>query len=1280
MNTNQSSFISIKDIIGEETCNLVNDWTRKGTPIKFFPVTFTDKVRGNDFVVISYGNLTHGVPCAVVFTELNISFYVEIGDELSSNTEIENNKMAILEVIQRSANWTKPKISIVKRKASDKGYQHYNSTYLKLTFSNSKLRSCCMKSLEGAGYKIYCNDKSLLHRSLWGEANLNTGDWINLVKYKRIYDDSVHKGIILEVAFSNCSNIKEEEYDELHKTRAFRSAAWDIEGHIHGMVPQPNVIEPDENGTNYDEVKLISYSLKWLNSDHIVDYILYHHDHEVDISLQKDLDDNMFLTNAVTKLKEGHREIKVVYFKDQYDLILGFFDLLASTRPNVLMAFNDSQYDWPMILDRLDHIKKTKEVEKKIKHGNQTFDEFTMKVGSLPVDVKIVGKDKLIGKTYAFVDCVCLDLFIYLKKEFEYKAGDKANISKLNHFLEDNCVPLKKDMDYGKMNKIFDNGSDEEMLKVFEYSIYDSQCLHILAEKRGVVSSLLATGNETYTNLFVNIHNADGVKIYNCYKAFCHKFGYLYTNNTNFDRTRPPKAFGGLVLASHKGALVYNKFDYHKYTPNLQEEIKMKDLSFRRKAADKNMEYIEGIQCPTLKSRLKAFLSKYPPRFEGHEWIADRPEFALDYKSLYPSVEREHNLCTTTLFNQEKKTYYIEKGIYTEEDFEKFTFNNTTYYVLRHFGKKERMGIIPVILDIFFNKRMVVQNAAKTAKAEGRLFDANVLTCKEKAIKLILNTIYGLYGDSDNRLFKSFFNFQGTCNLGRYYLLIAKILAEYHGFPVNYGDTDSIYVNAPESYFAELDEKYKNGEISILEYKEGMVSVTEKAAKTLENIINGYLKETTSFMKEAYEEIIWAVHIGSKFYFGLNTDGLPLTKFMELTKDMDRENIRKIMLSDATFLQRGVVTRKKDRSQFIKILFKEFMVQCMQPDINRSILDILCDQVKQIESNHFEKKLFVKYQIYKGNDNKAQKACLSNMEENYGITLPILTKFKTLVVKRPDGGYNLNGKRDKDNIGHKTYIYSVVKQHNLDLDMDYYITSYIKAGGGVLSYRFQNDEDDPKKAIKAATSFILKALNKKTDKRAETTYNKKLSTTYVNDKYNMGSLDFNLKLIQSQDLLSPILTQIVLDINKIYYDIAGLIITSDNQFYVSNNSKSGLLEKHIKDHDIELKKIVKPRNKFALTKLIIAQLNDIDNEINNTIIDFMNNKSKYKETMKEYYSTLDKAFNEARKTKTLDLNIKLDEEKYNITFQEIKVLYGRLSSSLKSKCIYENLKYYWENK
>jgi DNA polymerase I len=166
-----------------------------------------------------------------------------------------------------------------------------------------------------------------------------------------------------------------------------------------------------------------------------------------------------------------------------------------------------------------------------------------------------------------------------------------------------------------------------------------------------------------------------------------------------------------------------------------------------------------------------------------HEWV-----ICLDFTSMYPSLVRAFNICTTTFLNN-------------GENIEHFTTPYGTKFVKPNVFK----GVLPDIVDEYLGARVAVK---KQYKIETDKENKRILKAKNLALKDLSNSLYGYTGYVRSRLYVVAIANTITA-LGRDTITKTKKLIE-ENFPVKviYADTDSVFI---KSNIKDLDEAEKFG-------------------------------------------------------------------------------------------------------------------------------------------------------------------------------------------------------------------------------------------------------------------------------------------------------------------------------------------------------------------------------------------------------------------------------------------------------------------------------------
>ena len=162
------------------------------------------------------------------------------------------------------------------------------------------------------------------------------------------------------------------------------------------------------------------------------------------------------------------------------------------------------------------------------------------------------------------------------------------------------------------------------------------------------------------------------------------------------------------------------------------------------------------------------------------------PIAVIDFRSLYPSIMVQHNLCYSTLANDPTQ---LQKGKEEEEAF-------TTPLGAQFVKPEVRRGVVPSLLaDLLGARRHAQQMLQDPSTSEG---EKRVLDARQKAFKLAANAVYGFTGASVNSLFSRELG-DSILALGREYMtrVIDLVGKDYPQLKVVYGDTDSVFVEYP---------------------------------------------------------------------------------------------------------------------------------------------------------------------------------------------------------------------------------------------------------------------------------------------------------------------------------------------------------------------------------------------------------------------------------------------------------------------------------------------------
>ena len=184
------------------------------------------------------------------------------------------------------------------------------------------------------------------------------------------------------------------------------------------------------------------------------------------------------------------------------------------------------------------------------------------------------------------------------------------------------------------------------------------------------------------------------------------------------------------------------------------------------------------------------------------------PILYLDFKSMYPTIYINFNICPTT---------------WVADDKCKEVDTIVSPYGAKFVKPEIRRGVIPQIVEFLINERDRVKKEMKKEKDEEKKF---LLDAKQEALKRVANAFYGYTGYVRGRVYVLDIA-NSITSFGRYFIDATKKLVEKTNkdWEVIYGDTDSIMVKVRADSIDEAFSVGKEIEKTINEYYQGKMTV-----------------------------------------------------------------------------------------------------------------------------------------------------------------------------------------------------------------------------------------------------------------------------------------------------------------------------------------------------------------------------------------------------------------------------------------------------------------------
>ena len=175
----------------------------------------------------------------------------------------------------------------------------------------------------------------------------------------------------------------------------------------------------------------------------------------------------------------------------------------------------------------------------------------------------------------------------------------------------------------------------------------------------------------------------------------------------------------------------------------------------------------------------------------------------LDFASLYPSIMRAHTMCPSTIVLDD--TFGALDGM------EYYRIETTPGHVVS-FAQTDD-AVVPKLLSDLASWRKRAKRQMADAKASGDDFAASLFNAKQLALKVSMNSLYGLFGAGTGAL-PLLDLASAVTSTGRTMIMATKAACEKMGHRVVYGDTDSVFViqNLGEAHRLDVAKHISNGQ------------------------------------------------------------------------------------------------------------------------------------------------------------------------------------------------------------------------------------------------------------------------------------------------------------------------------------------------------------------------------------------------------------------------------------------------------------------------------------
>ena len=612
----------------------------------------------------------------------------------------------------------------------------------------------------------------------------------------------------------------------------------------------------------------------------------------------------------------------------------------------------------------------------------------------------------------------------------------------------------------------------ERMREVAEYCVIDAQRCHELMKIRFAIMDRREVSTVAYTSLYEAFYRANGSKVRNLVIARGQSYGLKISNITEYDTEGPEGKYpGGFVFAPIKG-LVTSKLtmrerrdkanryqangeplgDMKQWLDITDTELEMYEKFIAEytphvnfKTNDPHISIINSLCQNHIPECIKNFFNE----------MTGRPITGLDFSSLYPSLIMTYNFSPEYMVLDKKLAKELHAEGYQLHRIE-FEMGGRVFkaWSVGHGNKMNpdkldyMFGIYPAILKELFDARkdmkvglhhwesqkekMEGMSAEEfklpenCAKYENIDFQFNVIDSKQKALKVFMNTFYGETGNKSS----PFFLLElagGITSKGQMNVKSAHRLVTEYGCTTQYGDTDSIYLGMPHEKFLEIDRKYYSGKMPKLDYWEGLVNITFKEIKPVQDMVNEwFFKDNgTRFLKMAYEEALFPVaFLAKKKYYGIPHISTPNFNFKHM-------------------FVRGLEVKKRGVSQFLRDICNGIMNKSVSPENTDSLMELVHTTIRTIYKSEYKFSDFVMTDVYKPNKQNVKVQTFASRMSDRGIKVKPWDRFNYVIVEKNPYLYDHRGRKTALQVGDKMEYPATAQELGMKIDLDYYMKGSI---------------------------------------------------------------------------------------------------------------------------------------------------------------------------------------------------------------------------------------------
>lgn len=1054
------------------------------------------------YVLRIYGILPSGDKAEVQITDIPVYF-----DTLASNAE-----EIISDYFDSIQEYDSPYRVREVQAYPCRGFNIEKKTFKRIFTDTTKIRKALIEYFNEKGIETASNDRSSYYRKAARENGLPLSDWAIISNYQIEVDPKKSPlcKYLITVSYENYKPLIDSMASKSVREAAAKIKSdtphlskdkllvlgWDIEtysGRSLGDLPMPFYDE--------DECFMICLSFHWKDDVKPLCQICL-------VNVESAPDPNWITIQCSTN----------------ENLLKAFAICWREMAPDITVGFNDSDYDWKFVVEKAEKLGILEEMfsmmsARATSNRAKRNDNFTVMNWNYNKAKRIkISAEEVFFSTFLKVPgCVPIDVRVCYKKLFPKTEAVKA--SSLKFYLSISGLESKVDMPIKRMWQYYKDArtnpskkSAEQMRHVSHYCIIDAVRCQQLMLRRNIINDYREVSSLAFVSLFDSHYYAGGMKVCNLLGAYAHRRNILVSMIPK-DQPETGKYPGAFVFPPEKGICpnpdrLMAIEQLRGVTDNVSYEV-IKAEAINNFAHDRP---VTGLDFSSLYPSLIMTYNLSPEKIildedEAHSWKdkgykIHNIEFQFNDRTvkgwsvMHETHEENIGLYPSVLIDLFAKRAEVKKklGQYgVVKELLELIFNKATnskitidaahniimqeikaeYEKCSNYINQNNISISPgstieeELSDLKRRKRNAEDQLSAIPK-DSNLEELYTKTCfewtcantKQNALKVYMNTFYGEAGNS----LSPFFLLElagGVTSSGQYNIKMVADFVKSKGFIIKYGDTDSLYLIAPQKYFQECDADFISGKLDREGWMAAMVRITMRALNNIRDEVNACLRADngSSYLKMAYEEVLYpVVFTGKKKYFGV-------------------PHLNEVNFHTTKYFVKGIDVIKQGQSGMAKSIGNKIIKGCMNIYNNRSVKQIVEDILTNsiVDVSQWKLEDFVKTDAYRPNkanisvqrfvarmkikhemEVEESRLLMARGEKSkpYIYNIPEPGERFSYVIVKTDDTYNLRGCKVKPKKGDRMEFNTNVTLNQIDIG--FYIVSYVVG----LCARFINSEDE----------------------------------------------------------------------------------------------------------------------------------------------------------------------------------------------------------------------------